>query len=55
MVHIYNDSGKELNVWNTGDFAKNDATEAEIRKSIQDHIKEYKTEYGRVEYDDSVE
>lgn len=38
-VHVYDDDGHEVDFWNTGDFARNDASTRDIRASMRRRLK----------------
>jgi hypothetical protein len=37
-IHAYNDEGREVSFWNTGNWAHQDASETEVRESMQNRI-----------------
>lgn len=37
-IHAYNDSGREVSFWNTGSWAVNEATESQVRESMEERI-----------------
>lgn len=39
-IHVYNANGDELDLFNVGDFSKNDASLEDVKKAVVRHLRE---------------